>query len=338
MKDVKAEIKAYYDKDADLSHLKDRKLAVVGYGSQGHAHALNLKDSGMSVVVSELEGSEAWRRAKADGCQVMTTSEAVKASDIVVLLTQDNLQKGIFEREIAPNLKEGEALVVAHGFNVLYGQVVPPPNVDVFMVAPKSPGHIMRRQFKIGQGVPGLVAVHQDFTGKAWDVAKAYGKGVGCTRAGLIPTTFREETETDLFGEQAVLCGGVTELIRASFDTLVEAGYQPAVAYFECLHELKLIVDLIYEGGITLMRYSVSDTAEYGDITRGKRVINQDTRRIMREMLAEVQSGEFAREWILENAAGRPLFNTIVAKEKEHLIEVVGKQLRAMMPWIGEEK
>ncbi|MFQ5894894.1 MAG: ketol-acid reductoisomerase [Nitrospinota bacterium] len=338
MSEPGVEFKVYYDNDADLNLLKDRTIAVIGYGSQGHAHALNLQDSGCKVVVGLRKGSRSWPKAEADGLEVMETAEAAKAADVVAILTQDNLQKEIYERDVRPHQKEGHALVAAHGFNVLYGQIQPPPFVDVFMIAPKSPGHVMRFLFEEGRGVPGLMAVHQDYTGKARDLALAYGKGVGCARAGIIATTFQEETETDLFGEQVVLCGGVVELIRAGFETLTEAGYQPAIAYFECLHELKLIVDLIYQGGISLMRYSVSDTAKYGDITRGKMVIDAHVRETMGRILEDIQTGRFANEWIRENQVGRPVYNTILRKERHHPIEVVGEKLRAMMPWIEAKK
>ena len=331
-------LKIYYDADADLNLLKGRTVAVIGYGSQGRAHAMNLQDSGVKVVVGLRKTSPRWKQVEEDGLEVMETAEAAKAGDLVVMLTQDHLQPAIWNKDIAPNMKDGDALVVAHGFNLNYGQIIPPKNIDVFMIAPKSPGHTMRFQFEDGRGVPGLVAVFQNFTGKAKDYALAYGKGVGCARAGIIETTIEEETETDLFGEQVVLCGGITELIRAAFETLVEAGYQPACAYFECLHEVKLITDLIYQGGITMMRYSVSDTAEYGDITRGKVIIDQGTRERMKKILKDIQTGKFASEWINENMVGRPTFNTIVRKEKEHPIEIVGARLRGMMPWIQERE
>ncbi|MFQ5914293.1 MAG: ketol-acid reductoisomerase [Nitrospinota bacterium] len=331
-----SEILVYYEDDCDLGLLTDKTVAVIGYGSQGHAHALNLKDSGVQVVVGLRKGSKSWDKAKADGVEVMTSAEAAKAGDLVVILTQDNVQKELWEKEIAPHMKKGDALVAAHGFNILYGQILPGPEIDVFMIAPKSPGHIMRRMFTQGRGVPGLLAIEQDATGKAKDLALAYGKGVGCARAGILETTFREETESDLFGEQAILCGGVTELIRASFDTLVEAGYSVELSYFECLNELKLIVDLIFEGGIKLMRFSVSDTAQYGDLTRGPRIIDGHVRQKMREILREIQTGEFAREWILENQVGRPVFNRRNAEDEAHLIEEVGERLRSMMTWTRE--
>ena len=325
----------YYDDDADLDLLKGKTVAVIGFGSQGHAHAQNLKESGIDVVVAEAEGSPGWKRAVDAGMEVLSTVEAAKRGQVVIMLVPDQDQKVIYEKYVRDNLEDGDMLMFAHGFNIHYNQIVPPLNVDVTMVAPKSPGHLVRRMYQQGNGVPALVAVYQDATGMAKEKALAYAKGIGSTRAGVIETTFAEETETDLFGEQVVLCGGVSELIRAGFETLVDAGYQPEIAYFECLHELKLIVDLIYEHGISGMRYSVSDTAEYGDITRGKRIISDDTRAEMEEILSEIQSGEFAREWILENQAGRPVFNAITRREKDHLIEHVGRDLRAMMPWIS---
>ncbi len=325
----------YYDKDASLELLQGKTVAVIGFGSQGHAHAQNLKDSGVSVVVAEKEGSPGWKRAQDAGLEVLPTSEAAARGSIVIMLVPDQDQKVIYERFVRDNLAEGDMLMFAHGFNIHFGQILPPAGVDVAMVAPKGPGHLVRRMYAEGGGVPGLVAVHQDATGKAKDVALAYARGIGCTRAGVIETTFEEETETDLFGEQAVLCGGCTELVRAGFETLVEAGYQPEIAYFECLHELKLIVDLMYEHGISGMRYSISDTAEYGDVTRGPRIINEDTRDEMRRILGEIQSGEFAREWILENQAGRPVLNALTRRSADSEIEVVGKKLRGMMTWIS---
>jgi ketol-acid reductoisomerase len=326
----------YYDKDADLGLIKGKTVAVVGFGSQGHAHAQNLRDSGVNVVVSDLAGSPNAKRAEAAGFAVLTAAEAAKQADIVIMLVPDDVQARLYKSDVAAELKAGDCLMFAHGFNIHFNQIVPPKDVDVFMVAPKGPGHLVRRQYEEGKGVPALIAIHQDSSGKAKDLALAYAKGIGATRAGVIETTFQEETETDLFGEQAVLCGGVSELIKAGFDTLVEAGYQPEIAYFECLHELKLIVDLIWEKGITGMRYSVSDTAEYGDLTRGPRVINEDTREIMRHILAEIRTGSFAREWILENQAGRPVFNALQRQGKEDLIESVGTDLRGMMSWISE--
>ncbi len=326
--------KVYYESDADLRVLEGRKVAVIGYGSQGHAQAQNLKDSGIDVVVGLYEGSKSWNKVKEDGLEVASVAEASKQADIIQILVPDHVQPDIYKEHIKPNLEEGNSLVFSHGFNIHYHQIIPPENTDVFMIAPKSPGHILRRMYTKGEGVPALLAVYQDYTGNAKEKALAYGKAIGCARAGIIETTFKEETETDLFGEQAVLCGGVTELIKAGFDTLVEAGYQPEIAYFECLNELKLIVDLIYEGGLSWMRYSVSDTAEYGDYVAGKRIINEDTRKEMKKLLKEIQTGKFAKDWILENKANRPVFNTIREKEKNHLIEKVGKKLRDMMPWL----
>jgi len=320
--DLLKDLKIYYDADADLNLLQGKTVSVIGYGSQGRAHALNLQDSGVKVIVGLRKTSPRWKQAEDDGLEVQETAEAAKSGDQVVILTQDHLQPQIWNNDIAPNMEEGQALVVAHGFNLNYGQIIPPENIDVFMIAPKSPGHTFRFQYEDGRGVPGLLAVFQDATGKAKEYALAYGKAVGCARAGIIETTIEEETETDLFGEQAVLCGGISELIRVAFETLVEAGYQPACAYFECLHEVKLITDLIYQGGITMMRYSVSDTAEYGDITRGKKVIDDSTRERMRGILKDIQTGKFASEWINENMVGRPTFNTVVRKEKDHPIEV----------------
>jgi len=327
-------VKMYYDEDANLEGLKERKVAILGYGSQGHAQAQNLRDSGIDVLISELPHSEAWERAEEDGFKVLNTEEAAKEADMIQILINDEIQRAVYTSSIAPFLGKENALVFSHGFNIHFGQIVPPEYVDVFMIAPKGPGHLVRRTFQEGTGVPGLLAVYQDFTGKAKDLGLAYAKGVGCTRAGVIETTFQEETETDLFGEQAVLCGGVSELIKAGFDTLVEEGYQPEVAYFECLHELKLIVDLIYEGGLSGMRYSISDTAQYGDLTCGKRIVNKETRKEMKRLLEEIQNGEFAKKWILENQANRPVFNALNRQDEEHLIEKVGQKLRGMMSWI----
>ncbi|NPV69070.1 MAG: ketol-acid reductoisomerase [Firmicutes bacterium] len=328
----------YYDGDADLGLLKGKRVAVVGYGSQGHAQAQNLRDSGVDVVVALRAGSRSWDRVKADGLAVEEIGKAAAQSDIIQMLAPDTDQPAIFKQYVAPGLKPGKALCFSHGFNIHYSQIVPPADIDVFMVAPKAPGHQFRYEFKQGGGVPGLVAVHQDYTGSALKLALAYAKGIGCTRAGVIETTFKEETETDLFGEQAVLCGGVAELIKSGFETLVGAGYQPEVAYFECLHEMKLIVDLIYQGGLDYMRFSVSDTAVYGDLTCGKKVITPESREGMKRILERVQSGEFARDWILENQAGRPVFNNLLAREATHLIEEVGKKLRAMMSWLPKRK
>jgi ketol-acid reductoisomerase len=326
--------KIYYDQDADLSLLRGKKIAIVGYGSQGHAHALNLKDSGQDVVVGLYKGSKSWPKAEKDGLRVATVAEAAQMADIVMILLPDQAHRQTFDESIRGALTKGKTLMVAHGFSIHFNQVVPPPDVDVSMIAPKAPGHIMRDLFVQGPGVPALLAVQQDVSGKARDVALAYGKGVGCTRAGVIETTFKEETETDLFGEQAVLCGGVSALIKAAFETLVKAGYQPEVAYFECMHELKLIVDLFYQGGLAYMRYSVSDTAEYGDYSRGPRVIDERVRAEMQKILHEIQTGQFAREWVLENQANRASFLSTRRMEAEHQIEEVGKRLRSMMSWI----
>ncbi|MFZ5596276.1 MAG: ketol-acid reductoisomerase [Bacillota bacterium] len=326
--------KMYYDSDADLSILQGKKIAVMGYGSQGHAQAQNLKESGLDVVVGLRKGSKNWSVAESHGLQVMTVAEAAAVADVIQILLPDEKQGQVYRDEILPGLKPGNALAFSHGFNIVYSQIVPPPDIDVFMIAPKSPGHLVRRMYEEGKGVPALLAIHQDATGNAYRMALAYAKGIGATRAGVIETTFKEETETDLFGEQVVLCGGLTSLIKAGFETLVEAGYQPEIAYFECLHEVKLIVDLIYEGGLGMMRYSVSDTAEYGDLTRGPRIINEDVKYEMKEILEEIQSGSFAREWMLENMANRPQFNALANRDKDHLIEKVGAQLRSMMPWL----
>ena len=325
----------YYDSDADLGMLAGKRIGIVGYGSQGHAHALNLMDSGQDVVVGLPTWDAEVRKAATDaGCKVVGVSEAAEAGDIVMILIPDEVQKKVYEEEIASGLAEGNALGFAHGFNIRFEQIVPPKNVDVFMVAPKSPGHLVRRVFQEGGGTPCLLAIHQDYTGSAKAMGLAYSKGIGGTRAGVIETTFNEETETDLFGEQAVLCGGATALIKAGFETLVEAGYQPEIAYFECLHELKLIVDLIYEDGLKGMRYSVSNTAEYGDLTRGPVVITDETRKIMKKLLKEVQDGTFAREWIKEGENNLANFEVMRKKEAEHQIEIVGEKLRAMMPWL----
>lgn len=325
--------KLYYEKDCNLNVLKDKTVAVIGYGSQGHAHALNLHDSGISVIVGLYEGSPSWKRAEAEGLKVMTTAEAVKNADIVMILVNDEKQPKLYQSEIGPNLKKGATLAFAHGFNVHYGQIVPPSDVDVIMIAPKGPGHTVRRQYLEGKGVPCLVAVHNDASGKAMETALAYAYGIGGARAGILETTFKEETETDLFGEQAVLCGGVSALIKAGFETLVEAGYQPESAYFECLHEMKLIIDLVVEGGLSFMRYSISDTAEYGDYVSGPRIITEETKKEMRKILKEIQEGKFAREWILENQVGRPHFSALRKMEAEHPIEKVGRELREKMSW-----
>jgi ketol-acid reductoisomerase len=329
--------KVYYDNDADLGALKGKKIAIIGYGSQGHAQAQNLRESGLDVIVAELEGTPNFKLAKDHGFKPMSAADASAKAEIIQILAPDQVQASLYRDQIRKNLTKGKTLVFSHGFNIHFNQIVPPPDIDVIMIAPKGPGHLVRREFQRGAGVPALIAVYQDASKKARKKALAYAKGIGATRAGVLETTFQEETETDLFGEQVVLCGGVTELIRAGFDTLVKAGYQPEIAYFECCHELKLIVDLIYEGGIANMRYSISDTAEYGDITRGRRIITEETRREMQKILAEIQSGEFAREWILENAAGRPVYNALVRRDKEHLIEKVGAVLRSMMSWIGRK-
>ena len=325
----------YYDQDTDLSLLSDKTIAVMGYGSQGHAHARNLKDNGCNVVVGLYEGSSSWPQAEAAGLTVKTVAQAAAGADIVILLVPDSVQSALYKAEIAPHLKSGAMLMFAHGFNIHYSQIIPPKDVDVTMIAPKCPGHRLREMFEEDRGVPAILAVYQDVTGQAKDLALAYAKGLGCTKAGVIETTFQEEVETDLFGEQTVLCGGVTALIKAGFETLVEAGYQPEIAYFECLNELKLIVDLIYEGGLSYMRYSVSDTAEHGDYTAGPKVIDEHVRATMVQILEDIQDGTYARSWILENMAGRPSFNLLRESEKQHPIEKVGAELRAMMPWLA---
>lgn len=325
--------KVLYDKDVNNEVLQGKKIAILGYGSQGHAHALNLRDNGHDVVVG-LRPGKSQKKAEDDGFTVLEVAEAVKQSDIVMNLLPDENQATVYNDSIKDNIKEGSVLAFAHGFNVHFSQIVPPANVDVFLVAPKGPGHLVRRTFEEGAGVPALFGVFQDFTGKAKDLAKAYAAGLGAARAGIIETTFAEETETDLFGEQAVLCGGLTSLVKAGFETLTEAGYQPEVAYFECLHEMKLIIDLMYEGGLENMRYSVSDTAEWGDFASGPRVINNETKDRMKEVLADIQSGDFAKEWILENQANRPRYNAIKRRESEHQIEVVGRELRDLMPFV----
>jgi ketol-acid reductoisomerase len=328
-------IKIYYEKDADLVNLKSKKIAVIGYGNQGRAQALNLKDSGLNVIIGTLKDAT-WDQAIKDGMEVQPVKDAASSGDVIALLIPDERQAEAYVQGILPVLKKGKALDFAHGFNIHFGQIVPPPEVDVFMVAPKGPGRLVRRLYEEGRGVPCLLAIQQDASGKAKDIALAYAKAIGGTRAGVIETTFREETETDLFGEQVVLCGGVTAMVKAAFETLVEAGYQPEIAYFECMHELKLIVDLMYEGGITRMRSSISDTAQYGDLTRGPRIITDQTRQEMKKILAEIQSGEFAKEWVLENHANRPVFKALTKKDEGHLIEEVGKKLRGMMSWIGK--
>lgn len=326
--------KMYYEEDADLNLLKGKKIAVIGFGSQGHAHALNLKDSGLDVVVGLYKGSKSVERAKEAGLTVLSVDDACEAADVIMVLIPDEKQSKVYKENIEKHLKPGNALAFAHGFNIHFHQIVPPEFVDVFMVAPKGPGHLVRRVFQEGQGVPDLVAVYQNYTGKAFELSLAYAKGIGGTRAGVIETTFKEETETDLFGEQAVLCGGITELMKAGFETLVDAGYQPQIAYFECIHEMKLIVDLIYEGGFGKMRYSISDTAEYGDYMTGKRLITEDTRKEMKKVLNEIQNGEFAKKWLLENQIGRPQFNAMREKEANQKLEKVGKELREMMSWL----
>src|SRR5688500_8734618 len=328
----------FYDKDADIQLIRKKKVAVIGYGSQGHAHALNAKDSGIDVVVGLPATSKSRAKAEADGLTVLTPAEATKAADVVMIVTPDTVQADVYNEEIGPNLKPGAMLMFAHGFNIHFGTIVPPASVDVTMVAPKSPGHRVREVYQAGGGVPGLVAVHQDATGQAKAKALAYAKAIGCTRAGVIETTFKEETETDLFGEQVVLCGGVTALIRASFETLVKAGYQPEIAYFECMHELKLIVDLLYQGGLSYMWYSVSDTAEYGGYTAGDKVVTPETRAAMKKILADIQSGAYARQWIEENQQGRPWFTGRRRQERTHQVEGVGKELRAMMPFLDAKE
>jgi len=327
----------YYDQDANLDLLAGKTVAIIGYGSQGHAHALNLKESGINVVVGLYAGSKSAKKAEESGLKVLSVAEASKIADWIMILLPDEVQKNIYKAEIEPNLTEGNVLLFAHGFNINFGQILPPAFVDVAMVAPKGPGHLVRRTYEQGEGVPALFAIYQDASGQARDRAMAYAKGIGGTRAGILETTFREETETDLFGEQVVLCGGLTALIKAGFDTLVEAGYQPELAYFECLHEVKLIVDLIVEGGLAKMRDSISNTAEYGDLTRGPRIVTEETREEMRQILREIQTGQFAREFVLENQAGKPGFIAMRRRESEELIEEVGKDLRAMFSWLKDK-
>ncbi len=329
-------MKIYYDQDADTAVLTDKKIAIIGFGSQGHAHALNLKESGMDVVIGLREG-RSWDKAVQAGLKVMPVADAVKGSDVVMLLTPDESTGDLYNSVIAPNLKEGAFLAFAHGFNIHFGQVVPPSNINVFMVAPKGPGHLVRSEYQKGSGVPALIAIHQDPSNQTKQTALAYAKGIGGTRAGVLETDFREETETDLFGEQSVLCGGLTALITAGYETLTEAGYSPEMAYFECLHEVKLIVDLIYEGGISNMRYSISNTARYGDMTRGPRIVTEETKAEMKKILVEIQSGRFAKEWILENKARRPVFNALAKQGESHPIEEVGGKLRSMMPWLKKD-
>ena len=328
----------FYEKDTNLGLLQGKKVAVIGFGSQGHAHALNLHESGVDVIVGLYEGSKSWDKVKEAGLEVATTAEAAKKADIIMILVPDEKQAKLYREEIEPYLKDGNALVFAHGFNIHFKQIVPPSNVDVFMIAPKGPGHMVRRTYTEGSGVPCLIAVEQDYSGKAKDLALAYANGIGGARAGVLETTFKDETETDLFGEQAVLCGGITALIKAGFETLVEAGYAPENAYFECMHEMKLIVDLMYQGGMAAMRYSISDTAEYGDYVTGSRIITDETKKEMKQVLTEIQNGTFAKKWLLENQVGRPTFNAMRRMEAEHPIEKVGKELREMMSWIDSKK
>ncbi|MFB3137126.1 MAG: ketol-acid reductoisomerase [Nitrospirales bacterium] len=329
-------MKVFYDKDASLEKILTKRVAIIGYGSQGHAHALNLRDSGAKVVVGVREGPS-WQKAEASGLKAMPTADAVKESDVVMVLAPDEAQAAIYRNDIAPNLKEGAYLAFGHGFNIHFGQIQPPPTINVFMVAPKGPGHLVRSEYTNGSGVPMLLAIHQDPSQDTAQVGLAYASAIGGGRAGVIQTNFREETETDLFGEQVVLCGGLTALIQAGYETLVDAGYSPEMAYFECLHEVKLIVDLIYQGGIANMRYSISTTAKYGDVTRGPRIITEETRRTMRKILQEIQSGRFAREWILENQANRPVYNALLKKGEEHPVEEIGRKLRGMMPWLQKD-
>ncbi|MFH1824931.1 MAG: ketol-acid reductoisomerase [Candidatus Firestonebacteria bacterium] len=326
--------RVYCDKDADLKYLKGKIVAIIGYGNQGRAQGLNLRDSKIDVIVSDLPDTPAYEAAKKDKMKIMTATEAAEKADLIQILTQDDLQARLYKDSVAKSMKKGKTLVFSHGFNIHFNQIVPPPEIDVIMIAPKGPGFLVRRQYEEGRGVPALIAVYQDASGKAKQTALAYAKGIGATKAGVLETTFKEETETDLFGEQAVLCGGATSLIKAGFETLTEAGYQPEVAYFECMHELKLICDLMYEAGIHGMREKISTTARYGDVTRGPRIITDETKKEMKKILEEIQSGKFANEWIVENMAGKPVFNALMNKDKEHLIEKVGKTLRSMMSWI----
>jgi len=330
----------YYEKDCDLGLLKSKTIAVIGYGSQGHAHALNAKESGLKVIIGLYEGSKSWKKAEEAGFQVMTAKDAAQTADFIMILINDEKQAALYRESIAPALKKGKTLSFAHGFNIHFGQIVPPPDVNVVMIAPKGPGHTVREQYKNGAGVPCLIAVHQDASGDAKKLALAYAMGIGGARAGVLETTFKEETETDLFGEQAVLCGGVSALMKAGYEVLVEAGYQPESAYFEVMHEMKLIIDLVNRGGLSFMRYSISDTAEYGDYVTGPKIITKETKDTMRQVLKDIQTGKFAREWILENQVNRPFFNRMRAIEAEHPIEKTGKELRAMMPWLkkNEEK
>jgi ketol-acid reductoisomerase len=328
----------YYEKDGSLEHLQGRKIAIIGYGSQGHAHSLNLRDSGAEVIVGLYPGSKSWAKAEAAGLKVMTTADAAKAADVIMILVSDHIQADLYNSDIAPHMKPGKTLMFAHGFNIHFQQIAAPEGVDVSMVAPKAPGHRVRELYTEGVGVPALVAIHQDASGKAMPNALAYALALGCLKAGVIETTFREETESDLFGEQAVLCGGVSELIRAGFETLTEAGYAPEIAYFECLHELKLIVDLLHEGGITKMHQFISDTAKYGDLTRGPRVINEKTKNEMRKILKEIQTGKFARQWIEENKSGQKEYRRMLKQDMDRQIEKVGTALRARMPWLNDRR
>ena len=331
-------MKVYYDKDADIELIRAKKVAVIGYGSQGHAHSQNLKDSGVDVAVGLRKNGASWKKAEAAGLKVMDVASAVKQSDVVMILVPDELQGDLYKNEIGPNLEKGAYLAFAHGFNIHFGQIVPDESINIFMVAPKGPGHLVRHEYTKGNGVPTLIAVHQDPSKNTKDVALAYASAIGGGRAGIIETTFKDETETDLFGEQAVLCGGTTALIMAGYETLIEAGYPEEMAYFECLHELKLIVDLIYEGGISNMRYSISNTAQYGDLTRGPRIVTEETKKEMKKILSEIQSGAFAKEWMLENKANKPVFTALTRRGQEHPIEKVGERLRAMMPWLKKGK
>lgn len=326
--------KMYYEEECNLKNLKGKTVAVIGYGSQGHAHALNLKESGVDVIVGLYDGSKSWKKAEDAGLTVMTSAEAAKKADIIMILVNDEKQAQLYKESIEPNLTKNKALVFAHGFAIHFGQIVPPADIDVFLIAPKGPGHTVRSQFLEGRGVPCLIAIHQDASGHAKEVALAYALGIGGARAGVMETSFKEETETDLFGEQAVLCGGVSALIKAGFETLVEAGYQPEMAYFECCHEMKLIVDLINQGGLNMMRYSISDTAEYGDYITGKKIITADTKKAMKGVLTDIQTGVFARDWLLENQVGKPFFSASKRIESEHQIEQVGAELRKMMSWL----
>ena len=331
-------MKVYYDKDANLEKIRSKKVAVIGFGSQGHAHTLNMKESGVDVVVGLKKDGASWKKAEAAGIKVLTVAEAVKGADVVMILVPDELQGDLYREEVAPNLKKGAYLAFAHGFNIHYGQIVPDKSINIFMAAPKGPGHLVRHEYTRGAGVPTLVAIHQDATGDTLEVALAYASAIGGGRAGIIETNFKDETETDLFCEQAVLCGGASALIQAGFETLVEAGYPPEMAYFECLHELKLIVDLIYEGGISNMRYSISNTAQWGDLTRGPRVVTEETKKEMKKILREIQTGEFAKEWMLENQANQPAFTALTRMGQEHEIEKVGAKLREMMPWLKKTR